>query len=226
MADYASEISALIGNAPNDLVAFYRNAVNHPNYPEGRINCLPFQEAKEHTGDMKGISVVDRLGLWVLTDANDSNPYCYITRGPCCGLIIHFSHDPEPEIAFSSLKSFCAALNEAGVRGQDIDEVKKESIGLSLDTAMVELSEEDSEDAVFLLTTYLPVCSSLEAGTKSVLVGHADFFVREAFAVFLARIASGQDTALADRLAGDQHPQVARAGKSAVAAIRDRKGHA
>src|SRR5687767_8343647 len=102
MPDYASQVAAVIGSAPADLLAYYDNEV-FPVYPDSRINCLPFDKAKDYSQKMRGISVVGILGLWVLDDANDSNPFAYISKGPCAGMIIHFSHDPEPRVAFSSL---------------------------------------------------------------------------------------------------------------------------
>ncbi len=223
MPDFASEISTLVSTAPADLVLFYREAVR-PNYPKSRIRCLPFHEAKDYTEKMRGIPVVDRLGLWTLDDANDSNPFCYITQGPCAGMIIHFSHDPEPEIAFPSLPRLVAAMNSTGAQGLDIDEMAKETISISLDSEIRNLAKEDSEEAVFLLTTYLPICLPLEIETKSVLVAHDDFFVREALATYIARTAFDQDLPVADRLAADQHPQVARRAKIAVDAIKAKRG--
>jgi len=139
-------------------------------------------------------------------------------------MIIHFSHDPEPEIAFSSLRQFLAAMHDAGAGGLDIDEIAKESISVPLDQSISELAAEGTDDATFLLTTYLPVAAALRKETKNCLVSHDDFFVREAFAAFLARIPSAEDVAIAEQLATDKHPRVARAGKTAVVATK-RKRH-
>jgi hypothetical protein len=223
LPDYTSQVAALIGSAPEDLLAFYQAGI-FPVYPDSRINCLPFDAARDYTQKMRGISAVDRLGLWVLDDANDSNPFAYISRGPCTGMIIHFSHDPEPEIAFSSLSQFLVAMHDTGARGLDIDEIAKESISVSLDKAIRGLAAEGTDDATFLLTTYLPITAALQKETKDCLVSHDDFFVREALAVFLAKSPSVEDVTIAEQLATDKHPQVARAGKTAVVATK-RKRH-
>jgi len=174
MPDYTSQMVAVIGSAPADLLAYYHNAIL-PVYPDSRINCLPFDKAKDYSQKVRGISVVDRLGLWMLDDANDSNPFAYISSGPCAGMIIHFSHDPEPEIAFSSLKQFLSAMHDAGARGLDIDEIGKESISFPLDQAIRELAAEGTQDATFLLTTYLAVSAALQKETMASLVSHDDF---------------------------------------------------
>src|SRR5580765_2683973 len=160
MSNYTSQVAAIIGSAPADLLAYYQ-AGGFPNYPDSRINCLPFDKARDYSQKMRGISVVDRLGLWMLDDANDSNPFSYISKGPCAGMVIHFSHDPEPEIAFSSLKTFLTAMNDAGARGTDIDDIEKEKISLPLDQAINELAAEGTDEATFLLTVYLPVAAAL-----------------------------------------------------------------
>jgi hypothetical protein len=224
MQDYGARIASIIGSAPADLVTFYRNA-QLPVYPESRINCLPFDRAEECTRDMSGISVAERMGLWILDDANDSNPSAFISRGPCTGMIIHFSHDPEPQIAFSSLKRFLEAMHDAGQRGIDISEVEREAISIPLDKELRELAVEDTDDATFFLTTYLPISAALENETLTALVSHNDFFVREAFAAFLARTASDDYLALAEQLAGDAHPQVARQGKTALIAVKRKIYH-
>jgi hypothetical protein len=138
--------------------------------------------------------------------------------------VIHFSHDPEPEIAFSALKNLLAALRDAGARGLDLDDIAKEPIRVPLDQTIQELAAEGTDDATCLLNIYLPITSSLQRETKDRLAHHNDFFVREAVAAFLARIRSAQDAMIAEQLADDKHAQVARAGKIAVAAIKRSNG--
>jgi hypothetical protein len=224
MPDYSSPIAAVIGSAPADLLAYYDAGI-FPTYPDLRINCLSFAKAREFSQSMRRIPMVDRLGLWMLDDANDSNPFAYISKGPCSGMIIHFSHDPEPRIAFSSLSRFLAVLNDAGARRLDIDEITPDSIDIPLDQIVRELAMEVTEDAMFLICTYLPVTAFLEKVTKECLASHDDFFVRESLAVFIARRPSAEDVGLAEQLAADKHSQVARAGKTAVAATKKKRSN-
>jgi hypothetical protein len=219
MLDYTSQITDVIGSAPADLLAYYHAEV-FPIYPRSRINCLPFNQAKECSQKMRGISVVNTLGLWILDDANDSNPFAYISKGPCASMVIHFSHDPEPEIAFSSLRNYLVAMHNAGARGVDIDDIPNEPISISVDSAIREFAAQGTDDATFLLTTYLPVAAALQKETKDRLISHDDFYVREAFAAYLAGKGSVEDEMLANTLAFDTHSQVARAGRAAVNAIK------
>lgn len=219
MPDYSAEMMAIVGAAPYDLVQYYE-AGDFPSFPESRVNCLSFEAAAKYTFQIAGIPTGHRMGLWVLDDANDSNPFCYISKGPCMGAIIRFSHDPEPEIYFPKLNPFLAALTALGISGADIDELKKaKHMGFALSQRLAELCGEDTEDSVFLICTYLPVCADLGEDTKKALSVHEDFFVREAFAAYLTEHPSVDDLAFAEVLASDKHPQVARPGAAARSAI-------
>jgi hypothetical protein len=222
MMSIRGQISDIIGSAPEDLVAFYEQG-DFPAYPESRINCLPFEGARQYSSCVNRVSDVERLGLWFLDDANDSNPFAYISKGPCAGMIIHFSHDPEPAITFSSLASFLAKMHGAGKLGLDIDDIENDSLSLPLNKDIYCLAQEDTDEATALITYYLPVCSLLEDQTKASLLEHSDFFVREAFALFLTRVPCENDLEFAEHLANDRHPQVAREGKKALGAVKRKR---
>lgn len=220
MPEYESEIDSVIGIAPSDLIAYYAGR-QFPVYPRSRINCLSFVEAKDYSHKIQQIPVAEQLGLWVLDDANDSNPYAYISKGPCAGMIMHFSHDPEPCIAFSSLGHFLTAMNEAGERGLDIDDVRPEQISILLEATICALAAQPgTDDRTFFLTTYLPLCADLRGEIKATLARDEDFFVREALATFMEQRPRVEDLAIAVELAKDRYPQVARRAIAAVAAIR------
>jgi hypothetical protein len=219
MPDYAAEIAALLGSAPADLAAFYERG-GLPSYPDSRIHCLPFGEARAYTLDVQGIPVVERLGLWVLDDANDSNPYAFVSKGPCAGAILHFTHDDDSRITHASLAGFLAALRVLGESGGDIDNLAPEVLSLVLDAELEALAHEDSEEAVFLINAYLSASGAPQDATRTALLGHGDFFVREALAAHLGRLSRAQDLAAVQQLAADAHPQVAAAGKAALGALR------
>jgi len=219
MPDHATEIAALTGSASSDLAAFYARG-GLPSYPDSRIHCLPFGEARAYTLDMQGIPVVERLGLWMLDDANDSNPYAYVSKGPCAGAILHFTHDDDARITHASLAGFLAALQVLGGNGGDIDDLAPEALSLVLDAELEALAREDSEDAVFLINAYLPASGALLPAAQAALLGHEDFLVREALAAHLGRLPRAQDLAAVRQLAADAHPQVAVAGKAALDALR------
>lgn len=220
MTDYSAQIASVIRVAPSDLVSYYEQQ-EFPVYPGSRIRCLAFGDAKDYSRRMQAIPVASRLGLWVLDDASDSNPYAYISSGACAGMIIHFSHDPEPVIAFSSLFNFLSVMRDVGTRGLDIDDAQRENISAPLESVIRELAEEgESTDRTFLLAIYLPLCAELKSDIKSLLASDADFFVREALAAYVTQRPRVEDLELVQSLSRDDHPQVAKQARAAVAVIR------
>jgi hypothetical protein len=219
MTDIAQRLAVLIGTAPPDLVAFYEKG-ELPSYPDSRIHLLPFGEARAYTLDMQGVPVFDRLGLWVLDDANDSSPYAFVSKGPCAGMVMHVSHDDDTRLAFASLPAFLDALRALGEGGGDIDDLAHDPLRLALDAELEALAREGSEDAVFLICAYLPASAPLGEAAQAALLAHGDFFVREALAEHIARHPRAQDAQAARQLAADAHPQVANAGKKATGALR------
>jgi hypothetical protein len=169
---------------------------------------------------MQGVPVFERLGLWVLDDANDSNPYAFVSKGPCAGMVMHVSHDDDTCIAFASLTAFLEALRAIGESEGDIDDLAYDVLNLGLDAELENLAREDSEDAVFLICAYLPASAPLGEAAQAALLVHDDFFVREALAEYIARNPRAQDADTVRQLAADVHPQVANAGKKATGALR------
>jgi len=223
MSNVAETIKSVLGSAPEDLVDFYNNRLQNK-YSNSEFNILRLEKALEYSGNLKGIPIVDRLGLWAINDENDSNPFCYITKGPCSGAVIYFSHDPEPEIKFSSLDSFLKGLEHMEKSGLEIDEIETEqNLNFPLSHTINDLCKEDSEEAQFLLCTYMPVCNDLSTETKEKLLNHEDFFVREAFANWIIKNSLAENLPYAKRLANDIHPQVERPGKTAMSTVNRKK---
>lgn len=220
MADPKTIISEVLGLCPDELASYYSSDLPDSSIREHGY-LLDLNAACEYTKMLIGIPVVERLGLWALNDANDSNPYCYISRGPCSGAVILFSHDPEPEIRFSSLAKFISALSEV----DDLDDLHPEpGLSFDLDSEIAALLDEDSEDSAFLLATYMPRAGSFSASNLSTLADHPDLLIRESFAGFLKNHGGASELEIATRLSKDGSPQVARAANSAVGAIRKRMG--
>lgn len=115
-----------IGVAPEDLLAYLEAGEFIKSY-ESRINCLSYTESKDYSDAMNSIPEYKSLGLWVLDDANDSNPYCYVAKGSCKGSVIHFCHDDDQNIKFSSLETFLLSLKDAVKSSLDIDDIEVES---------------------------------------------------------------------------------------------------
>lgn len=124
MTDFLTRIRTVLPEAHAELAELYSDEV-FPDYPESRIQLLEFDAAFEYTKALVGWLIPDELGLWVLDDANDSNPFCYITKGPCQGAVLHLHHDDESTVDFPDLQSFVAAMHGAGNDGLDIDDMVK-----------------------------------------------------------------------------------------------------
>ena len=96
---------------PKEVTEFLKIR-NEVNCLDLGINILSEEDCLLASSHLQSIRLARHLGLYVLDDANDSNPFCYITEGIAAGMVIHFNHDPEPEIAFLSLNDFAVFLRE------------------------------------------------------------------------------------------------------------------
>ncbi len=213
----------MVDSAPADLVEFY--AQERPlDYPQSRIHFLEFEDAFTCSKTLNENWSLSDLLPWVLDDANDSNPYCYIMHGPCSGAVLHLSHDGDSRIEFRCLADYVAAMKSVGESGNSIYDTSMDmALDFPLSGEIESLCKEDSEDAIFLLGIYLPVCRVITAEAKAILLGHEDFFAREAFAKWLQQNPIIDDLAYAEKLAQDSYSQVARSAKMALSSINKLK---
>src|SRR4051812_18459367 len=101
-SDVRSALAACVTEPPDDLVAMYSRHL--PADPKLDIKILELADAIKQTQGIHDYVLIGKsMGLFVLDDANDSNPYCYVTRGPARGCILHLYHDGDPAIEYSSL---------------------------------------------------------------------------------------------------------------------------
>jgi hypothetical protein len=176
------------------------------------INVLDEEASARFSSSMQSMSIGKRLGLYVLDDANDSNPYCFITGGIAAGMVVHFNHDPEPRIEFGTLDAFEKFLRALRMENKELGEYPVPSPEhpnqMALAAVLAELSRAEDEDSEFLLCLYLPLLRGEHKGLLQQLGKHGSFFVREAVAdaVGAARLPSTQD--IIRSLAADPHPQV------------------
>ena len=219
MPNYAEEIDEVLGAAPADLVEFYEKT-ELPLYPRNG-NILAFEDAKRDSVSMLSYLICDSLGAWILNDDNDSNPYLYVTRGPCKGCIFHLSHDGESYFAFSSLKSFIEAVHAVqGAVDEDEEEVafyelEREIFQLDLGDFVHDLIKKGDEQA----RLYLRITSHLSGETKELFVSSIDFFDREEIALYFLENPSREDLHFAQKLAKDTYAQVSGPAKMAVEGI-------
>ncbi|MEM8930764.1 MAG: hypothetical protein AAGE94_06290 [Acidobacteriota bacterium] len=212
-------IRAVLPDAPEELGELY-DSMTLPQYPESRIQCLGFPRALESTMALAEWLIPDELGLWVLDDANDSNPFCYITKGPCRGAILHFRHDDAATVAFPSLESWLTALHAAGRDEIDIDEMPRPEAPTFECAALIrQRLPDDTEENETLVCLYLSCSGPLPDDLVAALARHESFYIRESLAEWLVRHPAEQHLGLAEALAADGYRQVAVHGVAARKAI-------
>jgi hypothetical protein len=139
-------------------------------------------------------------------------------------MVIHFSHDTEPEIEFPDLESFKRGVIAALEQGLDIDELPREPIAPHDDQpgvvrALTDLMSRDDDDAEFLLCLFIALLGPDQTSVIERLAVQESFFVRERLAKFIAGHPHARHRSVAQQLADDRYPQVARAGKAALSRV-------
>lgn len=189
------------------------------------INLLAESASAEKTSVMHGISLVKRLGLVVLDDADDSNPYCFITGGVAAGMVVHFNHDPEPRIEFGTVLAFENFLRQLHAQEQSLGDVEPTSPAhpdqVALAAVLRELARATEDvDAESLICLYLPLLRGEHRPTLEALAAHPDFLVREALADAIGNAALPDSTEVLRALSTDPHSQVRQAALRASAVLR------
>jgi hypothetical protein len=209
---------------PSEIVSFLSRR-NEFNTPDLMINVLDSATSAKMTAGMQGMSVGKHLGLVVLDDANDSNPYCYITGGIAAGMVVHFNHDPEPKIEFESLDAFERFLRELRARNQQLGEVEISAPAhpnqVALAAVLSELARAtEHEDTEFLICLYLPLLRGEHRQVLERLGAHENFFVREAVAEAIGSAQLPESGAIVRALVEDPHPQVRTAAMKASEVLK------
>ena len=207
---------------PDDLVRHFA-ATDRPAAPALSINVLGLPQAVEYTGGIQQHAILgEPFGLIALEDANNSNPYCYITKGPARGSVMYLCHDGDSGIAFASLDDFRTAI-DAAIRtdtdiydlnhDRDLSALDRDSIASHVRQLLVNdgLTEE--------ICVLIPLIQTSNLELMTALASHSDFFVRESVAVHITESPSVDLLPIAQSLATDQHAQVARPGKRALSAV-------
>jgi hypothetical protein len=212
---------------PEEVVAFLTDADAFRD-PARRINPLSPRESADQTERCRGIPVVDALGLVVLDDANDSNPYCFVSRGPARGMVVHLSHDTGAAFRYYNLQQFLEALQEARLLGVGIDSLPHAGLlPHSEQTAIREILtlqvSSDDGDAASTFALFVALLDPRDIATIRLGANSTDFFIREAVAEFLIDKADPEHRAILLELSRDKHPQVAASARRALAAHRRRQ---
>ena len=210
---------------PSDLRAYF-DARPLPAYPNSRINPLSLDESLATFASVSEYDpVVEELGFLPLDDADDSNPYGYLVKTPMAGAIFHYCHDGDRTVKFASLDDWVASMKEAGETGRDISTAQYQSQIPAQDIGALEqyiISDFDERSGLFSESTIYLVANlgAGSLGAVNTLLKGRDFFIREALAEFVSSTPHPDFLAVAEALAADSHPQVARPGTAALNAVR------
>ena len=175
---------------------------------------------------IREIPIAAELGLVVPDDANDSNPYCLITRGPASGMVVHFSHDPEPTLAFPDLAAFLHSLRAAVRDHRNIDHLERPRFSPlpnqpALRSTLHALLKSDDDDAPVVVAILFPLLDPDERDTVLLAGSHIDFLIREVAALFVEAHPAVHFRQLAQALSEDSYPQVAGPAIRALQLIAD-----
>jgi len=225
-----ASLSVCVTDPPEDLIALYAQG-DLPREPSLGIHVLDLPAAVQYTQAVQRQTLIgNRLGLFVLEDANDSNPYCYVTRGLLRGSILHLRHDDNSSIEFASLAALLASLRAAIRNGTSIHDLADKELRPpvpqdQLAQHFMDLLHENSDESEWELVTLAPLLETAQREVVERMSNHESFFVREAAAQLIANQPDPSLQGLAEQLARDSYPQVARPAQQALAAIarlRDR----
>lgn len=219
VAHESGEADPLV-TAPDELWDFYREA---PSLVCAELEIHPLSEAasREYSRAIQRFDLGQRLGLIALDDANDSNPFCLVTKGLLRGAVLHLSHDDGVKVCFASLAEFRRSLAAALAQGLMIDELPQQPLepladqrGLS--RLLVALCEQGPESAGEQLCLHVPLLDTGRIRDVERLARYPDLHVREAVARLLEQRPNRSLEHVARLLAADRMPQVAREAKRAL----------
>ncbi|MEM7247374.1 MAG: hypothetical protein AAF533_18685 [Acidobacteriota bacterium] len=218
----ASDELDLETRLPKSVVSFLEE-VAEPDWQELRPRALTPHESAEATGALQGGAPAARaLGLVVLNGTTDDNPFCWIGESPAKGWVVHFSHEPEPKICFSSLAALTETLHE--LEGWDyLDELlpfwEPHPDQPTLVAHLEQVLENRDEGHELVVRLLIQIIRPEQLDILDRAAASDDALVREAVAKYVRLHPLDEHLPLAQRLANDPHSQVARTGKETLARV-------
>jgi hypothetical protein len=188
--DIRNALATCVEDPPDDLVALYSSVL--PDAPRLGIKILELADAIKYSQAIQDHTLLGKpMGLIALDDANDSNPFCYITRGPARGCILHLYHDGDTAVEYPSLAAFLSALKVALKDEVPIDDLPGKDLRPKVDQDTLcnhisRLVQADTDEAECELTVLTPLLDTARVDSVRSLSEHASFFVREAVARLIA----------------------------------------
>lgn len=94
---------------PDRLAEFYRQSDGLV-VDERRLTLIDLANATKYAKAIDDGDFCHRLGLFPISESNDSNPYCVSCKPPLFGRLIHLRHDDASRLAFRDVDAFAQAI--------------------------------------------------------------------------------------------------------------------
>jgi hypothetical protein len=181
--------------------------------------------ASAYSADIQATSIGASLGLVALEGANNSEPHCYITRGPAVGMVMQFNRGDAYSLRFPSLGAFVQALKDARKSRTNIEDIPAQPIPpvadqASLSARLIAALSVSSSDSDSEIEVLLPCLAPSNTDVLVRLSESDSVLVREYVAVFVDRNPTPAHEEISSRLSKDKSSQVAEPARSAAKKIR------
>ncbi|MFZ6682050.1 hypothetical protein [Undibacterium sp. Tian12W] len=210
---------------PSDLLTYFDEiqSGDFKNHTEAGVHLLNRDEVAAITDLMEYHPLVGGLQGIVLDDPNTSNHHVYLRQQPFSGYILYLAHDDDTRIVFQSLNDFLRSVKLAIVQEDNLCDLHPQCSPLVTDqSALCALIEKDLALNLENELTFASI-PSLDLNNLPLLQKLAnsdDFFLGEAVAREICKRPNESLRAIAELCSRHPHPQVANAGRHALASIQ------
>lgn len=190
------------------------------------LNLLGSGDAARWTQEFRGFqTIVEMLDGVILDDANTSNHHVYLAKEPCSRSILYLSHDGPTRIVFSSLSSFLDSARKSIESDQSLTSFHPDPSALlanqlELKQLIADLYDEKYDcDGTEIILALIPSWDLSDFALLERLAVSKDFFISQAVGDAITSRPRAELASIARICQQQSHPQAAKAGARAVAAV-------
>ena len=183
------ETSSINGFTLSDeLIAFYQ-ATDGLNLSQLDTDVLTLEAASAYARDLDYHPLSQAVGLWPITDSNDSNPYCVCLNQSLRGAVLRLSHDGSTRISHHSLSAFLSSIEELVANGaESIDDCNHEfpldtNLMASADCLLSDVLHQQTFDEAVIV----PLLSACSPASIASCLTAENMWVREEAALLLGK---------------------------------------
>lgn len=228
MTDTRTTLDLLFDEVPSDLTAYFAQIADGSlsGHDEFEVNLLPIADAVRWTNDFRDFQpIVQVLRGVILDDPNTSNHHVYLSAPPCCGSVLFLDHDGDCRIVFPTLATYVDAARHSIADCRDLRLFHPEGGILIANQDGLNRIIADSYDGLFegddtdVVLALIPSSDLMAVALWQRMVNDENFDVAEAIGDAIAHRPRPELESIALMCRNHSHPQAARAGERAVAAI-------